>query len=193
MDKRTQAKEKRKRLRKTLADVVKENHEGRFTSVKIGDPIPPDDQLLSLVRVRSRIAVDQTAADQIIHDVIKQADMVERVFHDFQLTLAGEQVEAPMIYEGTRVKGRWDHFKTWLYWEAKPEPRSLLSRIKVWLRKRYPVKYEPFKYTGTCTYQVAYPWLKLPKVLPGTIGVLVSIRQNGPETEYKTMAVQGEN
>ena len=190
MDKR---KSKRVRRRRTLGAIVREaQHEGRYTSVKIGDPIPPDDVLLSLVRVRSRIAVDQTAADQLAHDVVKQGELTERVFHDFQLTLAGEQVEAPVVYEGTRVRGRWDHFKTWLYWDTKPGPRGVAARFKAWLRKRYPVNYDSFAYRGTCTYQVAYPWLKLPTVLPGTVGVLVSIRQNGPDTEYKTMAVQGD-
>ena len=177
MDKRTKAKEKRKRLRKTLADVVKESHEGRFTAVKIGDPIPPDDKLLSLVRVRSRIAVDVTAADQITHDVVKHAEITERVFHDFQLTLAGEQVEAPVVGTYELPGRRLDYF-----W------RAILPAS--WWAKW--VKIEKRQVKGTCTYQVAYPWLKLPRVLPGTAGVLVSIRQNGPDTEYKTMAVQEE-
>lgn len=141
---------------------------------KIGDQLPSDDVLLNVVRFGVEQSISESALLQSHLSVKENMNGVaRRIAVEFKGYLAGEQVEAPVVGTVKRPATWWQMFK-----------RDVLGY------KDEDVLQEVIGLSGRATFEVVYPHLKLPTILPEIKGVLVRVRGVGPGKEYQTVGVK---
>lgn len=166
----------------TLAQAVKHKLDAmaRRHRMKIGGPIPPDDVILNVVRVGVSREIHKTALEQSILGVENclQGE-AQKVVLEFKSFLAGEQVEAPVVGAYTVTAN------------FAETVRDYFRRRWPWLQRfiREP-KTVDIKVAGKATFDVVYPHLQLPKILPEVKGVLVRVRGVEPNKEVMTAGVE---
>lgn len=141
---------------------------------KIGDALPPDDVLLGVVRYGVSRDIHESALVQSVLslDESMRAE-AEKLVLELRGWLAGEQVEVPQFAMVKTPKSWWQMFKRDVFGiELTDDQQHVLTR------------------TVQTSYEVVYPHLKLPKILPEVKGVLVRVRGIEPNKEYQTVGVK---